>query len=232
METRTLPPVGLAGDVPGIVMRGVSWADYEAQLRIIGERRIFVNYDRGVMEVMVPSHPHEVVADFLGLMVDILSEELEIPCEAGGSTTHRREDLEKGVEPDRCFWLGDKAASMLGRRDLDLSVDPSPSLVIEVNYTSSSVDRMGIYAALRVDEVWRYDAGLEFHRLEDGAYRRTEISASFPMLTQADAARFLEDSRTMGRVPWMKAFASMSVHPDLARATLKWTQGGARQVSG
>jgi Uma2 family endonuclease len=207
METRTLPPVGLACDVPSIVMRDVSWADYEAMLRIIGERRIFVNYDCGVMEMMVPSHPHEVVADFLGLMVDILSEDLEIPCEAGGSTTHRRVDLEKGVEPDRCFWLGDKAASMLGRRELDLTIDPAPSLVIEVNYTSSSVDRMRIYAALGVEEVWRwYDACLEFYKLENGEYTRTEIGTNFPMLTVAEAVRFLDDSRTMGRVPWMKAF--------------------------
>ena len=125
-------------------MRDVSWTDYEAMLRIIGERRISVNYDGGVMEVMVPSHPHEVVADSLGLMVDILSEELDIPCEAGGSTTHRRVDLEKGVEPDRCFWLRDKAAGMTGRRELDLTIDPAPSLAIEVNYTSSSVDRMTI----------------------------------------------------------------------------------------
>src|SRR5262249_11467857 len=160
------PRVGLTHDVPSIVMRDVSWSDYEAMLRIIGERRIFVNYDCGVMEVMVPSHPHEVVADYLGLMVDILSEELDIPCEAGGSTTHPSMDLEKGVEPDRCFWLRDKAAAMPGRRKLDLAVDPAPSLAIEVNYTSSSLDRMRIYAALRVNEVWRYDDGLEFHKLE------------------------------------------------------------------
>jgi Uma2 family endonuclease len=132
-------------------------------LQIIGERRIFVNYDRGVMEVMVPSHPHESIGDFLGLMVDILNEELEIPCEAGGSTTYRREDLEKGAEPDKCYWLHAKAAAMVGRRELDLTVDPAPSLVIEVNYTSSSVDRMAIYAALvvhlaingRVSDSWR-----------------------------------------------------------------------------
>jgi Uma2 family endonuclease len=206
METRTLAAIAVADDVPSIVMRDVSWSDYEAMLRIIGERRIFVNYNRGVMEVMVPSHPHEVVADFLGLMVDILSEELEIACEAGGSTTHRRVDLGKGVEPDRCFWLRDKAAAMLGRRELDLAIDPAPSLAIEVNDTSSSLDRMAIHAALGVDEVWRYDNGLEFHRLENGAYQRTEISVSFPKLSLAEAARFLEESRTMGRVPWMKAF--------------------------
>lgn len=206
MNTRTLPVVGFTSSVPSIVLRGVRWADYEAMLRIIGERRIFVNYDRGAMEVMVPSHPHEVVADYLGLMVDILSEELEIPCEAGGSTTHRRMDLEKGVEPDRCFWLHDRATVMTGRHKLDLTVDSSPSLAIEVNDTSSSLDRMMIYAALGVDEVWRHDDGLEFHKVEDGRYHRTDVSVNFPMLTVVEASRFLEDSARMGRVAWMKAF--------------------------
>jgi Uma2 family endonuclease len=191
---------------PGIVLHGMTWDDYEAMLRIIGEHRIFVNYDRGVMEVLVPSHPHEQIADFLGLMVDILSEELDIPCEAGGSTTHRRPDLEKGVEPDRCYWTRAKAAAMVGRRELDLSLDPAPSLVIEVNYTSSSIDRMAIYAALRVDEVWRYRDGLEFLGLDRGAYRPADSSRSFPMLARAEASRFLEMSRAMERVAWMKAF--------------------------
>ena len=185
---------------------GATWADYEAMLRIIGERRIFVNYDHGVMEVMVPSHLHETIGDFLGLIVDILTEELEIPCEAGGSTTHRREDLETGVEPDRCFWLHAKATSMLGRRDLDLTIDPAPSLVIEVNYASSSVDRMVIFAALGVEEVWRFHRGLELLVLEGGGYRLTDRSLNFPMLTLAEANRLLENTEMMGRVPWMRTF--------------------------
>ncbi|MFI5461154.1 MAG: Uma2 family endonuclease [Isosphaerales bacterium] len=206
MATATEPAASERHDVAGVVIDGATWADYEAMLGIIGERRIFVNYDHGVMEVMVPSHLHETIGDFLGLMVDILSEELEVPCEAGGSTTHRREDLEKGVEPDRCFWLHAKAIPMLGRRDLDLAIDPAPSLVIEVNYTSSSVDRMAIFAALGVDEVWRFHRGLEFLFLEGGGYRQTDRSLNFPMLTLAEANRLLEKTQTTGRVPWMKAF--------------------------
>jgi hypothetical protein len=38
----------------GLVLSDVLWADYEAMLRIIGERRVVVNDDRGVMEVMAP----------------------------------------------------------------------------------------------------------------------------------------------------------------------------------
>jgi Uma2 family endonuclease len=207
MATVTQPTASEGPEVSSIVIDNATWADYEAMLRIIGDRHIFVNYDRGVMEVMVPSRPHERVGDFLGLMVDILTEELEIPCEAGGSTTHRREDLEKGVEPDKCYWLHAKATSMIGVDDLDLSVHPAPSLVIEVNYTSSSVDRMAIYAALGVDEVWRYDEGLTFLALREGeSYEPTDPSGQLPCLTVAEAERQLEAYRSMGRLNWMRAF--------------------------
>ena len=85
--------------------------------------------------------------------------------------------------------------------------DPAPTLVIEVNYTNSSVNRMAIYAALGVDEVWRHHRGLEVSPSERrGIYQPIDRSLNLPMLTLADADRLLEDSRNMGRVPWMKAF--------------------------
>jgi Uma2 family endonuclease len=176
-------------------------------LGIIGERRIFVNYDRGVMEVMMPSYIHEDIRDCLRVMVDILCEELGISMKAGGTTTHRREDLEKGVEPDECYWLHAKAAAMVGRHELDLTVDPAPTLVIEVNYTSSSVNRMAIYAALGVDEVWRFDERLMFLGLRaDGSYEPIDPSRQIPWLTVAEATRQLEAFRSMGRLEWMRAF--------------------------
>jgi Uma2 family endonuclease len=206
MATVTEPLAPAVHTEASVVFEGATWAEYEAMLRIIGDRYIFVNYDQGVMEVMVPSHTHERIGEFLGLTVDILTEELEIPCEAGGSTTHRRADLEKGVEPDKCYWLRAKAVAMLGRRELDLTIDPAPSLVIEVNYTSSSVDRMAIYAALGVDEVWRFHRVLQFLQLRGGVYEPTDRSICLPMLTVAEAIRLIEMSRTNGRVAWMKEF--------------------------
>jgi Uma2 family endonuclease len=206
MATVTEPTTSGVHEAASVLIEGASWSDYEAMLRIIGERHIFVNYDQGIMEVMVPTYSHERICEFLALMVDILAEELDLPCEAGGSTTHRRADLEKGVEPDKCYWLHAKGVAMLGRRDLDLAIDPAPSLVIEANYTSSSVDRMAIYAALGVDEVWRFHRGLKFLRLEGGVYQPMDRSLNLPMLTLAEAERLLEKSQNIGRVPWMKAF--------------------------
>ena len=78
---------------------------------------------------------------------------------------------------------------------------------MKVNYTHSSVSRMAIYAALRVDEVWRYDDGLMFLSLgNDGTYEPTNPSRQLPYLSIAEAMRQLDLYRSMGRMEWMRAF--------------------------
>jgi len=96
---------------------------------------------------------------------------------------------------------------MVGRRALDLTVDPAPTLVIEVNYTRSSVSRMAIYAALGVEEIWRFDERVMFLMLRaDGTYAPTDASPQLPRLTVAEANRQLDAFRSMGRPEWMRAF--------------------------
>ncbi len=68
---------------PGVVFHDVPWADYEAMLRIVGERPIRVTYDQGDMEVFMPSLGHKGDAYLLGRIVDTVTEELEIPVEGG-----------------------------------------------------------------------------------------------------------------------------------------------------
>ena len=65
---------------------------------------------------------------------------------------------------------------------------------------------MGIYADLRVPEVWRYDGRrLTMYRLDaDGTYRICETSLSFPGLRPADVERFLEQGRTTPKRQWAR----------------------------
>lgn len=60
---------------------------------------------------------------------------------------------------------------MAGRR-IDLSIDPPPDLVIEVDMTHTDIDKNCLYAALRVPELWRYN-GREWQifQLRDGVYQ-------------------------------------------------------------
>ena len=117
-------------------------------------------------------------------MVDMLTEELEISVEGGDTTTHKRQDLDKGAEPDKCYWFGDNARRMRGKRQLDLNRDPAPDLVIEVDVTRTSLDRLKIFAAMGVPEVWRSTGrSLQFLHLQaDGTYQARTTSRNFPTL--------------------------------------------------
>src|SRR5688500_8470559 len=105
------------------VLDGMDWAAYEALLRAMEDRRVFVTYDRGRVELMSPSWEHESRAEAIGQTIRILAEELNIPIKGGGSTTFRREDLDRGLEADKCFYVRNEAR-VRGKRKLDLSIDP------------------------------------------------------------------------------------------------------------
>jgi Uma2 family endonuclease len=193
---------------PGVVFYGVTWNDYEAMLRIVGERSIRVTYNQGTMEVFMLSLGHQSDAYLLGRIVDTLTEGLEVPVVGGDTTTHKRKDLGKGAEPDKCYWLRERAARMLGKRKLDLNVDPHPDLMVEVDFAHSSLDRLQIFAALGIPEVWRCKGRkLEFlHLQKTGTYRARATSRNFPGLPATVAARFLQQGRTTDTTAWIRSF--------------------------
>jgi Uma2 family endonuclease len=204
MATATRPRTS-----PGIVLEGVPWADYEAQLRIIGNRPIRVNYDSGRMEIMSPLKRHGNGSYILGWMVDVLVEELDVEVDPADPVTLCRPDLEKGIEPDKLYHFGENATKVQELRTFDLTVDPPPDLVIEVDVTSSSVPRLPIFAALGIPEVWRIDDDEELqflHLQPDGTYQPRDHSRAFPTLPVAEAARFLEQGQGARKIVWVRAF--------------------------
>jgi Uma2 family endonuclease len=143
------------------------------------------------LEILSPLWVHEAHAKLLGRFIDVLTEELNLPYRRGGSVTLRRRRKLRGLEPDNCYWIA-STPLLQGKQHLDLRVDPPPDLAIEVDVTSSSIDRMSIYAALGVPEVWRLSTGgIAFHVLEAGAYQIRPHSLSFPQLASADLVPFL-----------------------------------------
>jgi Uma2 family endonuclease len=140
---------------------------------------------------MSPLWVHEAHGRLLGRFVDILTEELNLPCRAGGSVTLRRRRKQRGLEPDNCYWIA-SAPLLQGKTHLDLRVDPPPDLAIEIDVTSSSINRMSIYAALGVPEIWRLSTGgITFLMLESGTYQVRPNSLSFPQLSSTDLPLFL-----------------------------------------
>jgi Uma2 family endonuclease len=171
----------------------IPWEAYVAFTDILGDRPIRVTYDRGEMEILSPSNRHENRKRILGRLIEELTMELDIDIASGGSTTYRREVLERGLEPDESYWI-EHEPIVRGRQDIDLDKDPPPDLALEIEISRSALDRMAIYAALRVPEVWRWDGKkLTVNVLtRRGTYRRTERSKAFPFLPLPEFARFLD----------------------------------------
>ena len=173
-----------------VVIQGVDWGFYEQLVDSIPEgANIRVDYDGKDLELMALSPLHDGVKKRLGRFVELTAEELEIPCSGMGQSTWKRPELRRGLESDECYYFAQEklalAAEAMRRMSMEVADYPNPDLGIEVDISPSKIDRPGIYAALRVAEVWRFDGErrqIFIERLgDDGAYHAVEGSVFLPV---------------------------------------------------
>ena len=174
----------------------IPWEGYIAYSEGLGERHIRVTYDRGEMEIMTLSPRHENRKKLLARLIEAMTEELELDIYSSGSMTCHRKDLLRGLEPDECYWIAHEPV-VRGRDDIDLEKDPPPDLALEIEISRSALDRMSIYAALGVPELWRWDGKkLTLHvRTTRGTYRKSDSSKAFPFLPMTELAGFLDRTK-------------------------------------
>ena len=181
----------------GILLKNISWKTYESLLNELTQQGgIRLTYDRGNLEIMTPLAPHEKYKKILGRFVESVSYELNVEICSLGSLTCRREDLARGLEPDQCYYIENEDV-VWDKQQIDLNQDPPPDLVVEIDVTSRSIDRLSLYASLGVPEVWRYNGNrLIIYQLEAQEYTERDVSPTFPFLSQVEMLRFLELRRT------------------------------------
>jgi len=189
-----------------VVLHGVSWTTYEALLADHRDRRVpHFAFDQGVLEIVSPSVRHGSSSWALARIVEVYAEATGIDFFNAGSTTLQHEDWERGFEADSTFYI-QNAYRMRGKAELNPTVDPPPDLVIEIDVTSSSLNKLPIYAQFGVAEVWRSDgAGVVIYKLADGRYLESPESLALPGLSAADLSRLLGDSRTLSQTAWLRA---------------------------
>jgi Uma2 family endonuclease len=184
----------------------VSWDKYEQMAAWFEGRHLRLTYDRGELEIRTVSHPHEFGKHQIGILVILLVEELNIDIHGGGSMTFKREDLDRGLEPDECYWI-EHEPQMRNVEEYDPQQDPPPDLVLEVEVSRSALDRMGIYAAMKVPEIWRWDGeNLSFWLLKRGKHVASPVSRSFPMLSAHEIVRFVRMRGTMSETRLLRTF--------------------------
>lgn len=190
-----------------VVLKNISWQSYQS-LIIDFEREpaMRLTYDRGTLEIRMPLAPHEPYKKILGRLIETATEELDLEIRSLGSLTCSREDLAKGLEPDQCYYIQHEAI-VRGVEQIDLTNLPPPDLAVEIDITSSSLDRFSIYADLKVPEIWRYDGeNLSIYELIGSEYIIRDSSIALPRLKTTDILRFLSLSASTGENSLVKQF--------------------------
>lgn len=209
MATATTPTPAIGPAVNDrFTLVGVSYATYLALADDFERagRRYRLAFDRGTLEIMSPQYHHERYSYLLGRLVDAIAAGLRLPIVGAKSTTFRRDDLDRGAEPDECFYLSNEPA-VRHSRTIDLNVDPPPDLVIEVDASRSSIDKLSLYAAFGVPELWRCDDGrIEIYRLDPGgAHSPLDASPALPFLTREVIEDWLRTRDATDQTSWFLA---------------------------
>ncbi len=196
-----------------VVLNHVSWDTYERLLADhLDASSPRFTYDQGVLEIMTLSSGHEGFTEVMAAMAELVAEERGVEFMNLGSTTFRRRDLKRGLEPDKCFYL-QNVERIRGKKEIDLLVDPPPDLVIEVEITRRAVSKLPIYASFGVPEIWLSDGrGVSILRLAAGEYKSSEQSEVLPPLTESVLSDFLEQSKTLTTLAWRKMVRNWA-HP-------------------
>jgi Uma2 family endonuclease len=191
--TQTLTPVTPPTETSHLVLYNISWETYEKLLDAFSQSPTpRITYYKGTLELMTPLPEHERYSWTLGRLVVALSEELGIEIIGLKSTTWRNQPQHAGKEADQCFYIQNEAF-MRDKLHIDLKNDPPPDIAIEIDLTSSSIDKMDVYTALKVPEVWRWKKGkLIINILTDKGYVESETSLAFGLFPVKELARFME----------------------------------------
>jgi Uma2 family endonuclease len=189
------------------VLDGISWQTYNQlrdELDASEQSHVHLTYDQGCLEIEISPLPiHGQRNYLLEEIVSILAEERELDLVAAGDATFRRPEIGRAGEPDSCFYFRNLD-------DLPREIDAglhAPDLVTEVDITSPSVDKQGLYAAMHVTEIW-HDNGqfitiLAFDSAS-GQYTEAPGSVIFPLLDAVTLTQLVEDGLTQRSTVWRR----------------------------
>lgn len=164
-------------DEQRVLLEGVPWSTYVVLRDSVDSPGIRMTYLKGVLEIMSPSREHEVSKTQIARLLELFCLERDIPLFGYGSTTFRKEERERGLEPDECYCRG-----------ADKEV---PDVALEVVVTRGNIDKLEVYRGLGVREVWVFEDGeFSLFALRGESYVAIGSSEVLPEVDLAQLATF------------------------------------------
>ncbi len=170
-------------------------------------------YDGDDLEIMTTERVHEYFKERLGQIVATVARVVGVPRRKLGETTWKRPELARGIEADQCYCfdvaklIADKLA--LARKSNNVADYPDPDQAVEIDISGPKFDRSGIYALLRVPEVWRFDGtSIVIEQLQEvGTYAASPASVFLP-LSADQIRRWLIDEDHGDELDWERRLDS------------------------
>lgn len=140
-----------------ILLNNVSWVTFNLLLEELGhQRNQRLSYYLGNLEIMSPLGEHENNNRFIDDLIRAIADEFNLNLKKFGSLTLKSNEAKQAVEPDSCYYINNEPL-VRNKQHIDLTIDPPPDLVLEIDITSGSLNKLPIYATLKVPEIWRYN---------------------------------------------------------------------------
>ncbi len=142
-----------------IVCSNITWAQFKLiQAGLRESPGVRLAYSNSTLEILMPGREHELFSRMIGFLIGLFCLENEIEFEPTGAMTQEREG-EVSAQGDESYCFG-----------VSKSI---PDLVIEVIFTSGSLEKLKRYQALGVPEVWFWQDGLfRLYRLRNDHYEK------------------------------------------------------------
>ncbi|QDZ39013.1 Uma2 family endonuclease [Euhalothece natronophila Z-M001] len=192
-----------------IQLHPVSWETFNQLLEDLGDNRNKrLTYYQKTLQVMSPLGQHENNNRFIDDLIRAITDELGLNLKKFGSLTLKSKPLQQGVEADSCHYIKNEFR-VRGKQKIDLEIDPPPDLVLEIDITSGSLNKLPIYANFRVPEVWQYKGDqLKVFLLEEESKTYQEVKASkiFPFLDLNLIPKLIQQSLEIGETATLKQF--------------------------
>jgi Uma2 family endonuclease len=180
-----------------VALTGISWLAYQQILNALPQSRAArLTYDRGILEITMPSQTHEFSLRLIERFIFTLVFEMGMNLKTMGSTTMDFENLQRGSEPDCAYYIQNQPK--VAGKIVDFSQDPPPDLVVEVDITHTDIDKNRLYASMGVPEFWRYNGQeLKIYVLQvsqEASYLECDRSPTFPWIQKEYLYNFLEEA--------------------------------------
>lgn len=156
-----------------------TWKEYVLLRDLLDSPGLRMTYLMGSLELMSPSPAHEMWKTNIARLVELFAHRRSIELYGYGSATFKKEMADRGAEPDECYLIGEEL------RDY-------PHIVLEVIHSSPLLNKLDVYAAMGIQEVWVFrDGAFRIYALAaDGAYGEQTASRLMPNLDFAVVARY------------------------------------------